>query len=196
MGGHGTSIGGMIVDSGKFPWEKGNFPCERPSPAYHGMKFSEVRTHRVHHQVPCGGTARPGSVHQPVQCVPVSAGHRDSGHANGSSRRKYPGGGEVPRKPSSGEWVKYPSLPSSPITRWRKKYVPKGAGAVFSFGIKGGYEGGRKFIDSSKCSRTWRTSAMREAWSFTGLDDPSATLSADQQRRPESNQRWCAFRSD
>ena len=47
-------------------------------------------------------------------------------------------------------WVKYPSLPSSPYFKMAQKYLPKGAGAVFSFGIKGGYEAGRKFIDSLK----------------------------------------------
>jgi O-acetylhomoserine (thiol)-lyase len=152
MGGHGNSIGGAIVDSGKFPWEKGNFPqINDPSPAYHGMKFREVfgpiafiiraRVEGLRDMGPC---LSPFNSFLFLQGIETLALRMDRHMSNTLATAKFL------ESHKHVEWVRYPSLPSSPYYATAQKYVPKGAGAVFSFGIKGGYEAGRKLIDSLK----------------------------------------------
>ena len=86
LGGHGTSIGGIIVDSGKFPWSDKYPAITKPSPGYHGMVFSDVfGTTGLHHQGARGRAARFRAVHQPVQFVPVFSGYRDAGVAHGAA---------------------------------------------------------------------------------------------------------------
>lgn len=152
MGGHGNSIGGMIVDSGKFPWTTGHFPqLTEPSAAYHGMKFSEVfgaiafiiraRVEGLRDQGPCISPFNSFLILQGIETL----GLRMERHvSNTLAAAKFL------QSHSLVAWVKYPSLPSSPYYAMAQKYVPKGAGAVFSFGIKGGYDAARKFVDSMK----------------------------------------------
>jgi O-acetylhomoserine (thiol)-lyase len=152
MGGHGNSIGGMIVDSGKFPWEKGHFPqINDPSPAYHGMKFREVfgpiafiiraRVEGLRDVGPCISPFNSFLILQGVETL----GLRMERHvSNTLAAAKFLESHKLVT------WVKYPSLPSSPYYEMARKYVPKGAGAVFSFGIKGGYEAAKKFVNSMK----------------------------------------------
>ncbi len=85
IGGHGTSIGGIIVDGGKFDWSKSNHPLiNRPSPAYHGLNFSEtLGSHRIYYSCPRGRTARSGSLPEPLQFVPLPPRDRNLGHADG-----------------------------------------------------------------------------------------------------------------
>ena len=92
LGGHGTSIGGIIVDSGKFAWTD-KFPAiTEPSPGYHGMKFSRgLRAAGVHHQGARRRPARFRPVHQPVQFVPVPSGHRDAEVPHGSAQPQRAG---------------------------------------------------------------------------------------------------------
>jgi O-acetylhomoserine (thiol)-lyase len=152
MGGHGNSIGGMIVDSGKFPWEKGKFPqINDPAPAYHGMKFREVFgpiafiiKARVDGLRDFGPALSPFNSFLFLQGIETLAMRMDLHVANTMKAAQYL------EKHKYVKWVKYPSLPSSPYYDIAKKYTPKGAGAVFSFGIKGGYDAGKKFIDSVK----------------------------------------------
>ena len=152
MGGHGNSIGGMIVDSGKFPWATGYFPqLTEPSAAYHGMKFSEVfgaiafiiraRVEGLRDQGPCISPFNSFLILQGIETL----GLRMERHvSNTLAAAKFL------QSHALVTWVKYPSLPSSPYYAMAQKYVPKGAGAVFSFGIKGGYDAARKFVDSMK----------------------------------------------
>ncbi len=152
MGGHGNSIGGMIVDSGKFPWTTGHFPqLTEPSAAYHGMKFSEVfgaiafiiraRVEGLRDQGPCISPFNSFLILQGIETL----GLRMERHvSNTLAAAKFL------QSHALVTWVKYPSLPSSPYYAMAQKYVPKGAGAVFSFGIKGGYDAARKFVDSMK----------------------------------------------
>lgn len=152
MGGHGTSIGGAIVDSGLFPWEKGNFPMlNEPSPAYHGMKFREVfgaiayiikcRVDGLRDIGPCISPFNSFLFLQGIETLGMRMDrHVDNALAVAKFLEKHP----------AAEWVKYPSLPSSPYHALAKKYMPRGAGAVFSFGIKGGREAGMRLIDSLK----------------------------------------------
>jgi O-acetylhomoserine (thiol)-lyase len=104
-----------------------------------------------------GGPPRPGSVHQPVQFVPVlqgieTLGMRMDRHVSNTKRWRSSW-----RPNAQVTWVKYPSLPE-PILCLAQKYMPKGAGAVFSFGIKGGYDAGPSSSSTaSRCSRIWPT---------------------------------------
>jgi O-acetylhomoserine (thiol)-lyase len=152
MGGHGTSIGGIIVDSGKFPWNNGNFAnITEPSRAYHGMKFWDTfgaisfiikcRVEGLRDIGPCVSPFNSFLFLQGIETLGMRMDrHIENAVAVAQHLEKH---GKV-------EWVKYASLPSSPYYSLAQKYTPKGAGAVFSFGVKGGYEAGKKFIDSLK----------------------------------------------
>ncbi len=152
MGGHGTSIGGIIVDGGKFPWPKGNFPqLNEPARAYHGMKFSEtfgniafIIKARVEGLRDMGTCMSPFNAFLFLQGIETLSLRMDRHVSNALAVAQHL------EKHKLVTWVKYPSLPSSPYHALAKKYLPKGAGAVFSFGIKGGYDAGKKFIDSVK----------------------------------------------
>jgi O-acetylhomoserine (thiol)-lyase len=152
MGGHGTSIGGIIVDSGKFQWSQGNFPgINEPSRAYHGMKIGETfgpiayiikaRVEGLRDLGPCISPFNAFLLLQGIETLgPRMDRHVTNALAVAQHLEAHPGV----------NWVKYPSLPSSPYYSLAQKYLPKGAGAVFSFGIQGGYEAGVKFINSLK----------------------------------------------
>jgi O-acetylhomoserine (thiol)-lyase len=152
MGGHGTSIGGIIVDSGKFPWNNGNFAnITEPSRAYHGMKFwdtfgaiSFIIKCRVEGLRDIGPCVSPFNSFLFLQGIETLGMRMDRHIQNAVAVAQHL------EKHGKVEWVKYASLPSSPYYSLAQKYTPKGAGAVFSFGVKGGYEAGKKFIDSLK----------------------------------------------
>jgi O-acetylhomoserine (thiol)-lyase len=152
MGGHGNSIGGMIVDAGKFDWSKSKHPqINQPSRAYHGMKFSEVFGNiafiircRVEGLRDIGPCMSPFNAFLFIQGI-ETLGMRMDRHLSNSIAVA----GHLEKHPLV-EWVKYASLPSSPYYAVAKKYTPQGAGAVFSFGLKGGYDAGKRFVDSLK----------------------------------------------
>jgi O-acetylhomoserine (thiol)-lyase len=152
MGGHGTSIGGMIVDSGKFNWAEGNTPLmNEPSKAYHGMKFSEalgpiayIIKARVEGLRDMGPCLSPFNSFLFLQGIETLSLRMDRHVSNAKNIAEY-----LENHPKVA-WVRYPSLKSSPYHAMAQKYTPKGAGAVFSFGLKGGYDEGRKFVDSLK----------------------------------------------
>ena len=152
MGGHGNSIGGIIVDSGKFPWNNGKFPgFTDPSRAYHGMKFWDTfqnisfiikaRVEGLRDIGPCVGPFNSFLFLQGIETLSL----RMDRHLQNTLAvaRHLENHKQV-------AWVKYASLPSSPYYALAQKYTPKGAGAVFSFGLKGGYEAGKRVIDKLK----------------------------------------------
>ncbi|HEX4809744.1 MAG TPA: O-acetylhomoserine aminocarboxypropyltransferase/cysteine synthase family protein [Bryobacteraceae bacterium] len=152
MGGHGNSIGGIIVDSGKFPWNNGNFPgFTEPSRPYHGLKFwdtfgniSFIIKARVEGLRDLGPCVSPFNAFLFLQGIETLGMRMDRHLENSIAVAQYlEAHDEV-------EWVKYASLPSSPYYSMAQTYTPKGAGAVFSFGVQGGYEAGRKLIDKLK----------------------------------------------
>jgi O-acetylhomoserine (thiol)-lyase len=152
MGGHGNSIGGVIVDSGKFPWNNGKFPqLTEPSRAYHGMKFFEtfgniayILKARVEGLRDFGTCISPFNSFLFLQGIETLGPRMDRHVSNALAAAKFL---EAHKHVS---WVRYPSLESNPYYGLAQKYLPKGAGAVFSFGIPGGFQAGRKFIDSVK----------------------------------------------
>jgi O-acetylhomoserine (thiol)-lyase len=152
MGGHGNSIGGIIVDGGRFPWDNGKFPhFTEPSRAYHGMNFwqtfgniSFIIKARVEGLRDIGPCVSPFNSFLFLQGIETLGMRMDRHLENTLAVARHLEQHDLV------EWVKYASLPSSPYYRMAQKYTPKGAGAVFSFGVKGGYEAGRKFINNLK----------------------------------------------
>ncbi len=152
MGGHGNSIGGIIVDSGKFDWSKSKHrQINQPSPAYHGMNFSEVfgaiafiircRVEGLRDIGPCISPFNSFLLIQGIETLgPRMDRHLSNSIAVAAHLEQHP----------KVTWVKYASLPTSPYYPLAKKYTPQGAGAVFSFGIQGGYEAGKRFVDNLK----------------------------------------------
>ncbi len=152
MGGHGTSIGGIIVDSGQFPWNNGKFPAfTAPSAAYHGMKFwhtfaaiSFIIKARVEGLRDLGPCVSPFNSFLFLQGIETLGMRMDRHLSNALAVAQHL------EKHAAVSWVKYASLPGSPYYAMAQKYTPKGAGAVFSFGIKGGFEAGKSFINKLK----------------------------------------------
>ena len=158
IGGHGTSIGGVIVDSGKFAWNNGKFPeFTEPDPSYHGLKFWDVFGNfpglgnvafilkvRVQLLRDLGAAISPFNSFlfiQGLETLPL----RQRQHSENAL--------EVARFLKSHPrvaWVTYPGLPDDPSYRVAAKYLSRGFGGLVGFGIKGGREAGRKFIESVK----------------------------------------------
>ena len=148
--GHGTSIGGVLVESGNFPWDNGKFPTMmEPSKGYHGIRFYETfgdfgYTMKARCEIlrTFGPTLSPFNSFlflQGLETLPVRMDrHCENAH----------GVAEFLEMHSAVEWVNYPGLPSSPHYELAQKYLRKGAGAIMSFGIKGGIEACVKFIES------------------------------------------------
>jgi O-acetylhomoserine (thiol)-lyase len=150
IGGHGTSIGGVIVESGRFPWDNGTFPgMTEPSPGYHGIRFFEtfgeygyLMKARVENVRDLGPALSPFNAWlflQGLETLPVRMErHCRNAEAVAAFLARHPAVG----------WVSYPGLPDSPYRDLADKYLPRGAGAIFTFGVKGGRETGRRFIES------------------------------------------------
>ncbi len=148
--GHGTSIGGVIVESGNFPWDNGKFPCmTEPSKGYHGIKFFEtfgnfaysirarVEILRTH-----GQALSPFNSFMFLQGLETLNLRMDRHCSSALEVAKFLKGHPAV------EWVSYPGLPDNPYYELAQKYLPKGAGSIFTFGVKGGIEAGKKIIDS------------------------------------------------
>ena len=152
IGGHGTSIGGVLIESGKFPWDNGNFPgMLEPSKGYHGIKFYETfgdfgYTMRARCEVlrTMGPSLSPFNSFlflQGLETLPL----RMERHVQNTQAVA-----EFLEKHSAVEWVGYPGLKSSPFYELAAKYFPKGSGGVLNFGVKGGMAAGKKFIESAQ----------------------------------------------
>jgi O-acetylhomoserine (thiol)-lyase len=153
IGGHGTSIGGVIVDGGKFDYEgSGRFPgFTEPDPSYHGLVFGDlpeglfparfVLKARLQYLRDIGAAIAPLNSFLFLQGLETLSLRIERHVANATAVAKWL---EV-RKDV--EWVRYPGLASSPWHALQEKYLPKGGGSIIAFGIKGGVDPGRKFIE-------------------------------------------------
>jgi len=152
MGGHGNSIGGIIVDSGRFPWKEGNFPqLTQPARSYHGLVFSEafgplayIIKARVEGLRDMGACLSPFNAFLFLQGIETLGLRMERHVSNALAAAQFLEAHKLVC------WVKYPGLPSSPYHGLARKYLPKGPGAIFSFGIQGGYEAGKTFINNVK----------------------------------------------
>jgi O-acetylhomoserine (thiol)-lyase len=154
IGGHGTSIGGIIVDGGKFDYAgSGRFDnFTEPDPSYHGAVFSQlpeplrpaqyILKARLQYQRDIGPAISPFNAFLFLQGLETLSLRMERHSANALAVAQWlEARDEV-------EWIKYPGLASSPWNDKAKKYLPNGAGAIIAFGIKGGLEAGQKFVDS------------------------------------------------
>ncbi len=153
IGGHGLSIGGVIVDGGKFDWKaSGRHPnLIEPEPAYHGAVFADLVGNlayiiraRVVGLRDLGGCQAPFNAFLNILGLETLALRMQRHVDNALAVARY-----LEEHPAV-SWVNYPGLPSHPSYERAQKYLPKGAGAVIGFGIQGGKQAGRKFIDSLK----------------------------------------------
>jgi O-acetylhomoserine (thiol)-lyase len=149
LGGHGTSIGGVIVDSGRFPWDKGPFPqLLEPSKGYHGIRFHEtfgdfafIMKARVEALRDLGPALSPFNSFLFLQGLETLGLRMERHVANARAVASF-----LSEHPAV-SWVNYPSLPSSPYHGLAQKYLPRGAGAILTFGVNGGLEAGKRFIE-------------------------------------------------
>ncbi len=153
IGGHGTSIGGVIVDAGKFDWKaSGRFrEFVEPDPSYHGLSFVEafgplafILKARVQGLRDTGAALSPFNAWLLLQGLETlhlrMERHSQNALAVAKHLEQHPGV----------EWVNYPGLASSKYAARAKKYLPDGQSALLTFGIKGGYGAGKSFINSLK----------------------------------------------
>ena len=150
VGGHGTSIGGVIVDGGTFPWDNGNFPgMVEPSKGYHGIRFYEtfgdwawIMKARVESMRDMGSAISPFNSFLLLQGL-ETLGLRMDRHVENAQRVAE----HLDAHPGVA-WVSYAGLADNPYHGLAGKYLPKGPGAIFTFGVKGGFEAGRRFIEN------------------------------------------------
>lgn len=148
IGGHGTSIGGVVVDSGKFNWDNGKFPgLVEPDESYHGLKYAETFGNSAYILKVRTALLRDlGAAISPFNSFLLTLGletlslrvqkHVDNAKKVAEFLNKHP----------KVEWVNYPGLEGNKYYDLAKKYLPKGPGSIFTFGVKGGDEAGKKVI--------------------------------------------------
>ncbi len=151
IGGHGTSIGGIIVDSGRFDWAgSGRFPdLTEPDPSYHGVRYvadfgplAFILKARVQMLRDLGPAQSPFNSFLFLQGLETLS-LRMERHSQNAQRVA-----EFLAADPRVSWVAYPGLPSHPTHNLARKYLPKGCGGILAFGIKGGREAGARFIDA------------------------------------------------
>ena len=154
VGGHGTSIGGCIVESGRFDWGNGKFPdLTEPDPSYHGLRFWETfgkmgiafvlkaRVQLMRDLGPCMSPFNAFLFLQGLETLHLRMPrHCENALKVAQWLEKHP----------KVSWVNYPGLPSHACYKNAKKYLPKGQGAIIGFGVKGGMEAGKRLIRSVK----------------------------------------------
>ncbi|UFJ40904.1 homocysteine synthase [Brevibacillus humidisoli] len=152
IGGHGTSIGGIIVDSGKFDWNNGKFPgLTTPDPTYHGVVYTEavgnlayIIKARVQLMRDIGAAPSPFNSFLFLQGLETLHLRMERHSQNALAAAKF-----LHAHPLV-EWVNYPGLEGDAQYERAQKYLPKGQGAILTFGIKGGVKEGQKLIESVK----------------------------------------------
>ncbi|MFZ7120748.1 MAG: homocysteine synthase [Eubacteriaceae bacterium] len=151
IGGHGTSIGGVIVDSGKFDWAKsGRFSgLTQPDPSYNGVSYTEtfgsiayIIKARVQLLRDTGASLSPFNSFLLLQGLETLSLRVEKHVYNTKKIVEY-----LLKHPKV-SWVNYPEITTNKYNELAKKYLPKGSGSIFTFGIVGGLQAGKKFIDS------------------------------------------------
>ena len=150
LGGHGTTMGGVLVESGKFPWDNGKFPqMTEPSRGYHGVRFHETfgdfgftMKARMETMRTLGPTLSPMSAFLLMQGIETlhlrMPRHCESALAVATHLASHP----------RVAWVNYPDLPGNRFNAMARRYLPRGSGAILTFGIDGGAQAGERFIES------------------------------------------------
>ena len=185
LGGHGNSIGGLVVDSGRFPWDGGRFPeFVEPDPSYHGLQFyktfgavtfairARVRTLRD-----LGGCISPFNSFLILQGV-ETLGLRMARHSeNALAVAKFL---QTHKKVV---WVLYPGLQSHPSYARAKRYLPDGASGLVGFGIQGGLAAGRRFIEALRLFSHLANIGDAKSLAIHPASTTHQQLSQDEQRQ-------------
>lgn len=149
IGGHGVALGGVIIDSGKFNWANGKFPkLVDPDPSYHGLSYTKdigaaayITRLRVSLLRDTGAAISPFNSFLLILGLETLSLRLDRHVENALAIAEF-----LAKHPKV-EWVNYPGLPNNNYHELAKKYLSKGAGSVFTFGVKGGAEAGKKLIN-------------------------------------------------
>jgi O-acetylhomoserine (thiol)-lyase len=150
IGGHGTSMGGIIVDGGTFDWGAGRHPMfTTPDPSYHGLQYWQALGNQAYHlkarvqnMRDLGPAISPFNSFMMIQGLETLSLRMERHVQNAQAVAEWlEGRDEV-------SWVSFPGLKSSPWHANSKKYMPKGAGSIIAFGIKGGADAGKTFVES------------------------------------------------
>ena len=154
LGGHGQAIGGVIIDGGNFDWTSGRFAnFTTPDPSYHGLRYADLLglglppfaiKARVQVLRDIGASQAPFNSWNTLTGIETLSLRMDRHVSNAQAVAEHL------EAHADVNWVTYPGLKSHPDHELAKKYLPKGAGAILGFGIHGGAEAGKKFIDSLK----------------------------------------------
>lgn len=152
IGGHGTSIGGLIVDGGRFDWANGNFPAfTEPDKSYNGIRFAEkfgelayITKARVQWLRDTGASISPFNSFLLLQGLETLSLRVEKHLSNARKVAEYLNG-----HPDVA-WVNYPGLEGNPYYALSQKYFPKGPGSIFTFGLKGGFEAAKRAINGLK----------------------------------------------
>ncbi|MCA9995081.1 MAG: aminotransferase class I/II-fold pyridoxal phosphate-dependent enzyme [Anaerolineales bacterium] len=151
LGGHGTTIGGIIVDGGNFDWTNGRFPnFTQPDPSYHGLVYADlgapafILKARVQILRDIGACQAPFNSWATIQGIETLSLRMDRHVSNAQKVAEYL------EADDRVNWVSYPGLASHPDHAKAQQYLPKGPGAILGFGIKGGREAGEGFINNLK----------------------------------------------
>ena len=152
LSGNGTSLGGAVVDTGAFPWldHADKFPSlARPAPEYHGLTFAETFGTLAYTTYAHAVSLRDlGASQQPMNAWLTLLGletlplRMERHCANARAVAEWLEGHPAV------DWVSYAGLPSSPFHDLQQRYMPRGAGSVFTFGLKGGYEAGMRLVET------------------------------------------------
>src|SRR5215213_2746830 len=185
IGGHGTSIGGVIVDGGRFDWKaSGRFPdFSEPDPSYHGVSYTEafgplafIIKARVQGLRDTGACLSPFNAFLLLQGAETLHLRMQRHSENTLEVARFLKGHEEV------EWVNYPGLEESPYYALAQKYLPDGAGALVTFGIRGGYEAGKNFINSLKLFSLLANIGDAKSLVIHPASTTHSQLSAEEQR--------------
>jgi len=185
IGGHGTSLGGIIVDSGKFDWEaSGRFTMlTEPDPSYHGIRYTRdigaaayIVKARVTLLRDTGACISPFNSFLLLQGLETLS-LRVERHVSNTRRIV-----DFLSNHEKVSWVNYPSLPGNKYYELARKYLPKGAGSIFTFGVKGGLEAGKRFIESLELFSHLANVADAKSLVIHPASTTHSQLSEDEQR--------------
>lgn len=152
IGGHGTSIGGVIVDGGNFPWDNGRFPeFTEPNPGYHGLRLhaalgqaAYIAKARLEGLRDLGPALSPFNAHAFILGLETLKLRVERHSHNALAVAKWL------RQQPKVEWVRYPGLEEDPSFALARKYLRHGSGGLVTFGVRGGVDAGRRLIDGVK----------------------------------------------
>jgi O-acetylhomoserine (thiol)-lyase len=185
IGGHGTSIGGIIVDGGNFRWaDNPRFPnFNNPDPSYHGLVYATlgepafILKARVQILRDVGACQSPFNSWLFLQGLETLSLRMERHVSNAQKAAEF-----LLNHPKVA-WVSYPGLPNHPDHERAKKYLPRGAGAILGFGVKGGVEAGRRFINNLKLFSHLANVGDAKSLAIHPASTTHSQLSEEEQRR-------------